>query len=54
MEGCNQLEMFDVSQCKNLQRWLDGGGEQRSRNVYGRHRLKFETRKENGKNGSLR
>lgn len=20
------LEWFDVSQCKNLQRWLDGGG----------------------------
>lgn len=54
MEGCNQLEMFDVSQCKNLQRWLDGGGEQRSRSVYGRSKLKFETRKVNEKNGSLR
>lgn len=54
VEGCNQLEMFDVSQCRNLQRWLDGGGEQRSRNVYGRSRLKFETSKESGRNGSLR
>lgn len=54
VEGCNQLEMFDVSQCKNLQRWLDGGGEQRSRSVYGRAKLKFETRKESGKTGSLR
>ncbi|KAK4542848.1 hypothetical protein LTR36_006037 [Oleoguttula mirabilis] len=26
MEGCRQLEHFDVSQCKNLRRWLQGGG----------------------------
>ncbi|KAK5122579.1 hypothetical protein LTR85_003842 [Meristemomyces frigidus] len=26
MEGCRQLEDFDVSQCKNLRRWLEGGG----------------------------
>jgi len=45
VEGCNRLEMFDVSQCKNLQRWLDGGGEERSRRVYGRKKLKFETKR---------
>jgi F-box/leucine-rich repeat protein 7 len=54
VEGCNQLEMFDVSQCKNLQRWLDAGGEQRSRNMYGRGKLRFETSKESGKAGGLR
>ncbi|KXL45327.1 hypothetical protein M433DRAFT_4593 [Acidomyces richmondensis BFW] len=29
IEGCGQLEEFDVSQCKNLQRWLDHGGVHR-------------------------
>jgi len=29
LEGCRRLEWFDVSQCKNLQRWLDGGGVSR-------------------------
>lgn len=29
MEGCRQLEDFDVSQCKNLRRWLEGGGVER-------------------------
>ena len=48
VEGCNRLEMFDVSQCKNLQRWLDAGGEERSRRVYGRKKLKFETKKVGG------
>ncbi|EAT91975.2 hypothetical protein SNOG_00480 [Parastagonospora nodorum SN15] len=41
IEGCRDLELFDVSQCKNLGRWLDAGGvqavKQRGRNV------KFET-----------
>jgi F-box/leucine-rich repeat protein 7 len=45
VEGCTILENFDVSQCKNLQRWLDSGGEERSRRVYGRRRLKFEISK---------
>ncbi|CZR55410.1 related to F-box protein PpaB [Phialocephala subalpina] len=45
VEGCTLLESFDVSQCKNLQKWLDAGGEERSRRVYGRKNLKFETRK---------
>jgi F-box/leucine-rich repeat protein 7 len=48
VEGCNRLEMFDVSQCKNLQRWLDGGGEERSRRIYGRKKLVFETKKLSG------
>ncbi|CAG8959315.1 hypothetical protein HYFRA_00013085 [Hymenoscyphus fraxineus] len=26
VEGCRMLEWFDVSQCKNLGRWLEGGG----------------------------
>lgn len=26
VEGCRDLEVFDVSQCKNLARWLDAGG----------------------------
>ena len=29
LEGCSELEVFDVSQCKNLTRWLDHGGIQR-------------------------
>ena len=26
VEGCQNLQAFDVSQCKNLTPWLDGGG----------------------------
>nr|POE62809.1 f-box/lrr-repeat protein 7 [Quercus suber] len=26
VEGCRHLDEFDVSQCKNLRGWLDGGG----------------------------
>ncbi|KAF2870439.1 hypothetical protein BDV95DRAFT_495629 [Massariosphaeria phaeospora] len=26
VEGCRDLELFDVSQCKNLGRWLEAGG----------------------------
>ena len=37
VEGCRDLELFDVSQCKNLQRWIDAGGpasvKQRGRKV---------------------
>ncbi|GME22535.1 Cyclic nucleotide-binding domain-containing protein [Neofusicoccum parvum] len=29
LEGCSDLEEFDVSQCKNLSRWIDNGGIQR-------------------------
>ncbi|KAH9215160.1 hypothetical protein DL95DRAFT_140221 [Leptodontidium sp. 2 PMI_412] len=48
VEGCTILETFDVSQCKNLQKWLDAGGEERSRRMYGRKGLVFETKKESG------
>ncbi|KAG9247642.1 hypothetical protein BJ878DRAFT_152204 [Calycina marina] len=48
VEGCRDLEMFDVSQCKNLQRWLDGGGEERVKRLYRREGLVFETRKVRG------
>lgn len=54
VEGCTRLKSFDVSQCKNLQKWLDGGGEERSRRLYGRKGLRFETRKGSGREGSLR
>ena len=26
VEGCHKLQAFDVSQCKNLGRWLESGG----------------------------
>ncbi|KAI9830275.1 MAG: hypothetical protein M1826_004886 [Phylliscum demangeonii] len=41
VEGCHKLETFDVSQCKNLQRWLDSGGVARARKVWKRQ-VKFE------------
>jgi F-box/leucine-rich repeat protein 7 len=39
VEGCHNLEMFDVSQCKNLQPWLDAGGVQRCRKIWRRNVL---------------
>jgi F-box and leucine-rich repeat protein 7 len=33
LEGCGRLTVFDVSQCKNLQPWLDRGGIQKWRAV---------------------
>lgn len=41
VEGCRDLELFDVSQCKNLSRWLGAGGVEAVRSR-GR-RVKFET-----------
>ncbi|KAF2822465.1 RNI-like protein [Ophiobolus disseminans] len=41
VEGCRDLELFDVSQCKNLQHWLDAGGVRMVRER-GR-RVQFET-----------
>ncbi|KAH7377357.1 cyclic nucleotide-binding domain-containing protein [Pyrenochaeta sp. MPI-SDFR-AT-0127] len=41
VEGCRDLELFDVSQCKNLGRWLDAGGVDMVRKR-GRH-VVFET-----------
>lgn len=54
VDGCTKLELFDVSQCKNLQKWLDSGGEDRSRRRYGRRGLRFETEKGSGREGRLR
>ena len=54
VEGCTVLEMFDVSQCKNLQKWLDAGGEDKSRRFYNRKGLRFETKKGSGGLASLR
>lgn len=54
VEGCRELETFDVSQCKNLQRWLDGGGEERVKKTHGRRNLNFETRKGSGRDAGLR
>lgn len=42
VEGCHNLELFDVSQCKNLQRWLDSGGVHKCRQVW-RRNIRFET-----------
>ncbi|KAF2677373.1 RNI-like protein [Lentithecium fluviatile CBS 122367] len=40
VEGCRDLELFDVSQCKNLSRWLEAGGVE---SVRGRGRkVRFE------------
>ena len=38
VDGCHRLEYFDVSQCKNLHKWLESGGMQRFTD-----RVKFET-----------
>ncbi|KAL1977553.1 hypothetical protein VTN31DRAFT_412 [Thermomyces dupontii] len=44
-DGCQHLEYFDVSQCKNLTPWIEYGGQLRYR-----HRIHFETVAQNGKN----
>lgn len=44
-EGCHQLQVFDVSQCKNLISWLDEGGAKRYK-----PRIKFETVAPNKRN----
>ncbi|PGH01076.1 hypothetical protein AJ80_09059 [Polytolypa hystricis UAMH7299] len=44
VEGCNQLRVFDVSQCKNLTPWLEYGWHTRYAD-----RIKFITVAENGK-----
>ncbi|KAH8423218.1 cyclic nucleotide-binding domain protein [Aspergillus melleus] len=43
-DGCNQLESFDVSQCKNLLPWLEDGGPSRYEG-----RVIFETVAQNGR-----
>lgn len=42
-DGCNQLQSFDVSQCKNLTPWLENGGHIRYEN-----RIYFKTVALNG------
>jgi F-box/leucine-rich repeat protein 7 len=42
VEGCHNLEFFNVSQCKNLTRWLEQGGVEKCRRLWGRD-VKFET-----------
>lgn len=42
VEGCTKLESFDVSQCKNLTRWLEGGGVERCRKMW-RRNIRFDT-----------
>jgi F-box/leucine-rich repeat protein 7 len=51
VEGCRELEVFDVSQCKNLRPWLDRKGVGRTNSLLssgppGRERrkaIRFET-----------
>ncbi|MCJ1467315.1 hypothetical protein MMC07_005939 [Pseudocyphellaria aurata] len=38
VDGCHKLRAFDVSQCKNLAKWLDSGGMQKFEK-----RVRFET-----------
>ncbi|KAI9759905.1 MAG: hypothetical protein M4579_002030 [Chaenotheca gracillima] len=42
VEGCHNLELFDVSQCKNLTRWLEAGGVEKMQRLWKRNVL-FET-----------
>ncbi|KAJ5095765.1 hypothetical protein NUU61_005121 [Penicillium alfredii] len=44
-EGCHQLQIFDVSQCKNLTPWLEEGGEDRYQ-----PRVEFQTVASSGRN----
>ncbi|KAL1858684.1 hypothetical protein Plec18167_003440 [Paecilomyces lecythidis] len=44
-EGCNQLQAFDVSQCKNLTPWLERGGPLKYEN-----KIRFQTVAQNGRN----
>lgn len=38
VDGCHKLEAFDVSQCKNLNKWLESGSMEKFT-----QRVKFET-----------
>ena len=44
VDGCNQLQVLDVSQCKNLTPWLDYGGHLKYSG-----RVRFDTVARNGK-----
>lgn len=41
VEGCHNLEVFDVSQCKNLTRWIDAGGVEKCTQLWKRN-IRFE------------
>ncbi|KAK6338726.1 hypothetical protein TWF696_009538 [Orbilia brochopaga] len=41
VEGCTKLESFDVSQCKNLTRWLESGGVERCQRTLKR-KIRFD------------
>lgn len=43
-DGCNQLQLFDVSQCKNLVQWLENGGPWKYS-----HKVHFDTVAQNGR-----
>ncbi|KAA8647311.1 hypothetical protein EYZ11_009802 [Aspergillus tanneri] len=43
-DGCTHLESFDVSQCKNLTPWLEGGGP-----IKYKDKILFETVAQNGR-----
>ncbi len=43
VDGCHKLQVFDVSQCKNLDKWLEAGGMSKSSK-----RVRFETVASNG------
>ncbi|PUU76274.1 hypothetical protein B9Z19DRAFT_991067 [Tuber borchii] len=42
VEGCHNLEVFDVSQCKNLARWIESGGVEKCTQTWKRN-IRFET-----------
>ncbi|KAI5851707.1 hypothetical protein DFP73DRAFT_471432 [Morchella snyderi] len=41
VEGCHNLEVFDVSQCKNLTRWIENGGVEKCTQLW-RRNIRFE------------
>lgn len=43
-DGCNQLQFFDVSQCKNLVPWLENGGLMKYS-----HKIHFDVVAQNGR-----
>ncbi|KAI9850022.1 MAG: hypothetical protein M1838_006195 [Thelocarpon superellum] len=49
VEGCHNLAVFDVSQCKNLARWLEEGGVERCKNGWKRP-IRFEVVAGDGSN----
>jgi len=30
VDGCHKLQVFDISQCKNVHKWLEAGGMSKS------------------------